>query len=356
MPVLPPVFAIILLFIKTAFRFHTEPHKQRTKGAPTFSPIFSVTTTRFIASLAMTLLLWLASSTGAVADDYPVNPGDCQDSWVCIFSPTIGGTITGPYSLCPGKTGSWSISDTVTPGRKERCEMPKYPGVLNANGDKGKIDWVWKIEGVNSFTADGVGSSFDKSYSEPGEYKITWKGSAYTDDKGESEKCDNPYDVEVTFSFTVNSSTPTAALTSIVIKSDLVCAEESDGISIIGDQSQCDPGSYTVKWKIESDGGSQNLQFTPSSGEVSLTFMQSANITFKVKAGAGAKAGTAQIKITATVNGVDQTMSGAVTVNDPKPKANLSSIFTMPDSISMKRAMESASSATVHSAIRVHTR
>jgi hypothetical protein len=281
----------------------------------------------------MTLLLWLASSTGAVADDYPVNPGDCQDSWVCIFSPTIGGTITGPYSLCPGKTGSWSISDTVTPGRKERCEMPKYPGVLNANGDKGKIDWVWKIEGVNSFTADGVGSSFDKSYSEPGEYKITWKGSAYTDDKGESEKCDNPYDVEVTFSFTVNSSTPTAALTSIVIKSDLVCAEESDGISIIGDQSQCDPGSYTVKWKIESDGGSQNLQFTPSSGEVSLTFMQSANITFKVKAGAGAKAGTAQIKITATVNGVDQTMSGAVTVNDPKPKANLSSIFTMPDSI-----------------------
>ena len=99
--------------------------------------MFSVTTTRFIASLAMTLLLWLTCSTSAVADE-PVNPDDCNDPWECIFSPIIGGTITGPLTLCPGKTGSWSISDTVTLGRKERCEKTRYPGVVNASGDAGK--------------------------------------------------------------------------------------------------------------------------------------------------------------------------------------------------------------------------
>jgi hypothetical protein len=270
--------------------------------------MFSTTMTRFIASLAMTLVMWLTCSTGAVAAD-GTNPGPCLLPYECIKSPVLSGVISGPTVVCIGVPATWTLNESFTPGLKQRCEETAIAVT------KTKTEWVWNyVGGPEPTLGYQLGTSFTSTFTQEGTYTIHWDGIATLSDS----VCDY-VSSKVEMTFTVVKPTPKAVLTSIVTKPDSICLdEESDGICTIGDQSLCDAGPYTVKWKVESDGGPQNLQFTPASGQVVLTFMQSVDLKFKIKAGPGAKGGTAKIKLTATVNGVDQTSSGKIDVIELK--------------------------------------
>lgn len=264
--------------------------------------------TRFIASLTMTLVMWLTCCTGAVAAE-GTNPPPCLLPFDCIKSPVLSGVISGPTVICVGVPGTWTLNESFTPGLKQKCEETAIAVT------KTKTEWVWNyVGGPEASDGFNPGTSFTNTFTQEGTYTIKWDGTATLSDS----VCD-PVISLVEMTFTVVKPTPKAVLTSIVTKPDPICLdEESDGICTIGDQSPCDAGAYTVKWKVESDGGPQNLQFTPASGQVALTFMQSVDLKFKIKAGPGAKGGTAKIKLTATVNGADQTTEGIISVIELK--------------------------------------
>ena len=280
--------------------------------------MFSVTTTRFIASLAMTLLLWLTCSTGAVAAD-PVNPDPCTDLWDCIYPPILGGTTAGSAMICQNKTGTWSISDLVTPGYKERCGKKKHPGIRSASGT-GNIDWKWKVEGAKNFSEEGVGKTFDKSYSEPGDYKITWVGSALTDDKGEVNECEKPADVTVNDTFKVILE---ERLFSVQPKSPsdfdkaFCLGEKRTGTFTIKDYSQCFQGPYVVKWHIEKSGD-PTVTVTPTEGEITIeSDLQEISVPVDVSVANPTVAG--QVKLTFIGVNEYQTQSTEVTVTVKKP-------------------------------------
>ena len=191
-----------------------------------------------------------------------INPKPCKDPYECVDKPKFDGTPSGPTKLCPGQEGTWKCEEKFTPGYKKRCE--EDPVKI----DKTSTVWSHEVSGPEAYTGCGCGNEFTASFSTPGTYTITFEGDVYLDDY---TTCGDIAKITRTYSFEVADDKPKFTVELSIDPSSLCPGETAKATGTFTDTSDCDPGSYVVKWRIENDGGGVLLKMKPEKGEVTLT-------------------------------------------------------------------------------------
>ena len=114
-------------------------------------------------------LLVLVVCARSVSGSDPYNPEPCTDPYTCKNKPILYGSIEGTKAICPGATGSWTLVGGALLGSKEKCK--ETPVDVTASEY-----WTYAVTGPEP--TSGTGKTFSWAPTQPGDYKITWKGTA----------------------------------------------------------------------------------------------------------------------------------------------------------------------------------